>query len=338
VSYLKPPLTKYRGSLIGQCLGDALGFPVEGQSPNICADYVKQYVINPPTRMIGRSYFPFGQYTDDSQLARELIQSYVENGGNFHPERYAKRIADIFADNRIVGRGFATDTAARNLIAGSSWEESGIPTPSAGNGSAMRAAPIGLFFFDDIDSLTQTAIDQGRITHHDSRCNAGAVAIAGAVAQVLTKESLNISHFIDNITTWTGPVNQIFASGIANLHRWLKLSPIEAVKEISIYGVTSDFVNDGWRGISPFVVSSVIWSLYAFLKAPNDYLKAMAIAIGVGGDVDTTAAMTGAISGAYLGLEALPQTLFPFLTDQGTWKYNELLNLADSCYNLKFRS
>ena len=75
--------------------------------------------------------------------------------------------------------------------------------------------------------------------------------------------------------------------------------------------------------------------LYAFLKAPNDYLKAIGIAISVGGDVDTTAAMTGAISGAFLGIEALPQTLLPFLTDQGTWNYKELLDLADRCYNRK---
>ena len=334
---MRPSIQKYQGCLIGQCLGDALGFPVEGQSPSICADYVEKYVINPSTKMIGRSYFPFGQYTDDSQLARELIQSYVENDGKFIPEMYANRIADIFAENRIVGRGFATDTAARNLINGISWEESGVPAPSAGNGSAMRAAPIGLFFFDDTNTLIKTAIDQGRITHQDPRCNAGSITIAGAVAQVLTKEDLNQTHFINNLVTWTNPIDRTFARGISNLSQWLKISPLEAVKEISVYGVSSDFMNDEWRGISPFVISSVIWSLYAFLKAPNDYLKAIAIAIGVGGDVDTTAAMTGAIGGAFLGQEKLPQNLLPFLTDQGTWNYEELRDLVKQCYNLKFR-
>ena len=33
---------QFSGSLIGQCLGDALGFPVEGSPPDICASYVEQ--------------------------------------------------------------------------------------------------------------------------------------------------------------------------------------------------------------------------------------------------------------------------------------------------------
>ena len=31
-----PMETRFSGSLIGQCLGDAAGFPVEGHSPDIC--------------------------------------------------------------------------------------------------------------------------------------------------------------------------------------------------------------------------------------------------------------------------------------------------------------
>ena len=61
----------------------------------------------------------------------------------------------------------------------------------------------------------------------------------------------------------------------------------------------------------------------------------MCTAIAVGGDVDTTAAMAGAISGAYLGLEAVPSHLAHRLSDQGTWGYNKLAELAHRCYDLK---
>ena len=136
---------QFSGCLIGQCLGDALGFPVEGYPPSVCQKYVTETIKIGGSGDCGRGPFPFGQYTDDSQLARELIQSYVACEG-FSPDDYASRIAAIFAQERIVGRGRATDAAARRLIQGVSWEESGTPPPSAGNGSAMRAAPIGLFF------------------------------------------------------------------------------------------------------------------------------------------------------------------------------------------------
>ena len=58
-------------------------------------------------------------------------------------------------------------------------------------------------------------------------------------------------------------------------------------------------------------------------------------AIGVGGDVDTTAAMAGAVSGAYLGLKAIPLPLARRLTDQGTWGYAELVELTYKCYDIK---
>ncbi|WP_082218394.1 ADP-ribosylglycohydrolase family protein [Kamptonema formosum] len=54
--------------------------------------------------------YPFGQYTDDSQLARELLESYLACG-RFDPSDYARRIAAIFAENRIVGRGRATKSS-----------------------------------------------------------------------------------------------------------------------------------------------------------------------------------------------------------------------------------
>jgi ADP-ribosylglycohydrolase len=44
----------------------------------------------------------------------------------------------------------------------------------------------------------------------------------------------------------------------------------------------------------------VLWSLYSFLRSPEDYWETVCTAIAVGGDVDTTAAMAGAVSGAYL--------------------------------------
>ncbi|MFX1513309.1 MAG: ADP-ribosylglycohydrolase family protein [Promethearchaeota archaeon] len=332
---MKPSIFQFEGCLIGQCLGDALGFPVEGRNPNICHDYVLDYIKKTPNRMLGRVHFPFGQYTDDSQLARELIQSYVENNGEFDPELYADRIASIFAENRIVGRGFATHQAAHNLINGLSWEESGVPPPSAGNGSAMRAAPIGLFFFDNPKRLVKGAIDQGRITHTDPRCNAGAITIAGAVALALCREKIDTFEFLNNLIKWVKPVEKTITQGIENLTEWLKLSPDDAVKQIAPFGGDPQFQDNFWQNISPFVVCSVLWSLYAFLRTPNNYLETISTAIGVGGDVDTTAAMAGAISGAFLGIKAIPANLAHHVNDQSTWGYKELRDLAAKCYKLK---
>lgn len=332
-----PHKDQFSGCLIGQCLGDALGFAVEGFSPKACERYVEDILKTGKAGEFGHWPFPFGQYSDDSQLARELMQSYV-SCKKFDPADYAERIKLIFAEKRIVGFGYSTKEAAKRLCQGISWKESGAPPPSAGNGSAMRAAPIGLFFFDNPQMLIQAAHDQGRITHKDPRSSAGAVAISGAVALVLQEKTINPESFISTIADLAGAIDQGFASELKKLVQWLSLPPEEAVNFISRAGFDADYVDDDeWKGISGFVISSVLWSLYSFLRTPNDYWETICTAIEVGGDVDTTAAMAGAISGAYLGIGAVPSHLTNYLTDRGTWKFDELIELAHKCYGIKMQ-
>ncbi|MDH5781336.1 MAG: ADP-ribosylglycohydrolase family protein, partial [Dehalococcoidia bacterium] len=54
-------------------------------------------------------------------------------------------------------------------------------------------------------------------------------------------------------------------------------------------------------------LNSVPTAIYCFLKQPKSYKDSVIYAISLGGDTDTIASMAGAISGAYLGVEAIPQ-------------------------------
>ncbi len=328
-----PMRDRFRGCLVGQALGDALGFVVEGQSPSFCRRYAEERLGGGKVLGMGRRPYPFGQYSDDTQLARELMRSYAAKG-RFDPEDYAGRIAAIFSEGRIVGRGRATEEAAERLARGVAWDEAGTPPPSAGNGSAMRAGPVGLFFHDDPDGLAAAAREQGTITHRDTRCSAGAIAVAGAVALALGEGPVDRLHFLGRLSELTVRVEAPFAEALMSLSGWVGLPPEEAVVRILGVGAEGD-EDEGWAGISPFVVPSVLWSLYSFLRSPEDYRQTIRTAISVGGDVDTTAAMAGAVSGAHLGLSALPRNLAGRLTDQGSWGLPELTNLADECYEVK---
>jgi len=327
-----PAKDRFRGCLIGQCLGDALGMPVEGAPRQACREYVESVVRPGRPPQLGRGPFPFGQYTDDSQLARELLESYTLVRG-FDPVDCARRIADIFAEGRIVGQGRATAQAARRLQEGAAWDEAATPPPAAGNGSAMRAGPVGLMAFGDPDRLARIACDQGRITHADPRCSAGAVAIAGAVALALRSGPVDPDAFAATLAEWAGRVEPAFGKALVRLPQWAAMTDDEALPEMAVQGLEPArrdlYPTDC---ITPFVVPSVLWSLRAFLASPDDYLVAMATAIGCGGDVDTTAAMAGAVSGARLGLSALPQDLAACLTDRGTWGLEDLVALADEAW------
>ena len=246
----RPTREQFSGCLVGQCLGDALGFRVEGSPPDICTSYVEQLrTCGAEHPLDAHDAYPFGQYTDDSQLARELMVSYAALG-RFDPADYAARIRSIFAENRIVGRGLATDAAAQRLMAGVPWEEAGTPPPHAGNGTAMRAGPVGLLFGDHPDQMIQVAHDQGRITHKDARCSAGSVAIAGAVALAARLGKIEAPLFVWQLSEWVRRFEEHFAEHVLQLTKWLELPPGQAAPIISRCG-PRDFLDD-WRWISPF--------------------------------------------------------------------------------------
>lgn len=154
-----------------------------------------------------------------------------------------------------------------------------------------------------------------------------------AVALALRSEPINAHPFLDQLRDWVQGIETSLSLGLERLKEWADLPPEGAVGPISRFGLEAGL--EVWEGISPFVTGSVLWSLYAFLRTPEDYWKTICTAIVAGGDVDTTAAMAGAISGAHLGLEALPLPLAHHLTDQGSWGFTELVDLAGKVYRLK---
>jgi len=322
--------SQFVGCLIGQCLGDALGFVKEGASAIACSRYVED-VLRPKKV----DELTWGQYSDDSQLARELLLSYVSKG-RFDHKDFARRIMVLFDRGRVVGGGFASARAAHRLVEGVQLDEAGEPPPYAGNGTAMRAAPIGLIYYDTPERLVEASHDQSRITHQDKRCSAGAIAIAGAVAQALYRDPIDVEEFCVTLSNWTRGYDPVLADALAsNMCGWIKLQPIDALTKISVVGLRGEFFNQRWEGISPFVTTSVLWSLYSFLRTREDYWESICTAITSGGDVDTTAAMTGAISGARVGIDDIPNNWARRVTDRGEWEYDDLVRLAEQCYETR---
>src|SRR5512147_831876 len=128
---MRPSEDRFSGCLIGQCVGDAVGFMVEGSSPEVCRPYANAVLLAGQPYEGRRGGFAFGQYSDDSQLARALMQSYVERG-RFDPSDYAAKIAALFSEGLVVGGGWSTAQAAARLAQGVPWERAGTPPPSAG--------------------------------------------------------------------------------------------------------------------------------------------------------------------------------------------------------------
>ncbi len=318
--------TALTGCLLGQALGDALGFVVEARPPDVAAEYVQRYLRAGRAGELANRGFPFGQYSDDTQLARELVVSYAD-AGRWSAEAFAGRLAALFAEGRDVGAGPGTRAAAMRLLEGTHWTRSGTPAPYAGNGSAMRAAPLGLLFGENIRSMVEATVEQSLITHLDSRCSAGAVAVAGAVSLAAKRAPVSNEELLGALAELTAPVDQSVTEAIRGLQRWAHLSPAGAAHRLHEERLDPTLAGE-WQGISAFVTPSVVWSLYAFLHTPDDYWGTVCTAIGIGGDTDTMAAIAGAISGARLGPGALPARLVEQVNDRGAWGSEALTELA----------
>ena len=315
------------GSILGQALGDALGFVVEAQPPELARVYVDGWLRNGRAGEWAHPDFPFGQYSDDTQLARELLRSF-EDARGWDASAFAARVAELFREGRDVGAGRGTRSAALRLLLGVPWRESGTPAPYAGNGAAMRAGPLGLLLHDRA-AMCRSAQEQSRITHLDPRCAAGAAAVAGAVA-ISGEAALAGDDFLDEVASCAETDDGTVAAAIRGLKEWKSLAPGDAARFVHESGLDPAHM-DRWSGISAFVTPSVLWSLYAFLRSPDDYWETVCTAIRVGGDTDTMAAIAGAISGARLGVDALPPELTARVNDRGEWGADALACLARTC-------
>jgi ADP-ribosylglycohydrolase len=315
------------GALIGLALGDALGFVVEAQPPAAALAYAELLRVG---RAGERSHpdFPFGQYSDDTQLARELLLSVADAGG-WNPAGFAARVAALVLEGRDVGAGPGTRRAGLRLALGAPWTHAGTPAPYAGNGSAMRVAPLGAVYRDEA-RCRQYAAEQSRVTHRDPRCAAGAVAIAGATALASDPGPIDADAFLHRLAGWVEPEHREFAAAVRELRAWIGLEPARAAERLRAAGLDPGHETQ-WRGISAYVLPSVIWSLYAFLRTPDDWWATVCTAIAAGGDTDTMGAMAGGIAGARVGISALPAPLIARLTDRGAWDGGALTALAVRC-------
>lgn len=305
-----------------------MGFVVEAQAPEVARVYVEGWLRAGRAGEWPHPQFPFGQYSDDTQLARELLRSFLDARG-WEPSVFAVRLAELFRHRRDVGAGRGTRSAALRLLMGVPWSESGTPAPYAGNGAAMRAGPLGLLLPEQ-QAMCRAAREQARITHLDPRCAAGAAAVARAVAVAAARLPIDAAGFLDEVADCAETDEVSVGRAIRGLGEWVALPPARAARYVHESGLDPAHI-DRWQGISAFVTPSLLWSLYAFLRSPDDYWETICTAIWVGGDTDTMAAIAGAISGARLGVEALPAELLGRLNDRGEWGAVALAELARSC-------
>lgn len=272
-------------TLVGCAIGDALGNPFETKP-----------VSYPPliewdgTFKEGGTFWwgQPGQYTDDTLMSLCLARSLARNQ-RFNPVDVANEYLAWYISKNTRGIGGTTAQAMINLKAGMPWYQSGITGDHiGGNGTAMRAPSIGLFFRNNLNACVKAAHEDAIITHNSIEPITGSIAIASGVAQLANGS--NPLTVLENVAERAGDTVVGFKLNEVLKHLEAGTNVKDALKDI------------GSQGYVPETVGAA----YYCLLVNNNFRDTVVMAVKAGGDTDTTAAIAGAMAGTLYGLDQIP--------------------------------
>ncbi len=281
---------RMRGVLLGTAVGDAVGLPAEGVSRRRIG---KLFPGRWRHRLVGR----YGMLSDDTEHTLFIAQALLAHPNSV--ERFSRRLGWSLRGWLLslpAGIGMATGKAILKLWLGFPAHKSGIH--SAGNGAAMRVAPIGAFYADDGDKLAEYVHASTIITHTDPRAEIGALAVARVVAwcfQSGAKERIEGNNLFELLRS------------CGDDPEWSELTDKMAVA-IAEQKPVAEFADTlgQQKGVSGYVYRSVPVALYAWYHHFGDFEATLSAVFNCGGDTDTVGAITGAMVGAVVGEQGIP--------------------------------
>jgi ADP-ribosylglycohydrolase len=294
-------LSRARIALEGLSVGDALGGFFEGSTrlPHAVA------TRTPPSA-------PW-HYTDDTQMALSIM-AILRQFGAIDQDELARSFAEHYERSR--GYGPATRTLLARIQRGANWREETRTIfkgqGSFGNGAAMRVAPLGAFFADDLDALVEQARRSAEITHSHPEGIAGAIAVAAAAAWAWRMRGADLptqQQFFDSI------LPLVPESEVANRLRQARDLPVDQ----PIEDVAAALGNG--RNIS--AQDTVPFAIWCAAKHLGDYAAAFWLTASGLGDVDTTCAIVGGIVACYTGVEGIPDVWMAAREQLPAWPFGE---------------
>ncbi len=286
--------TRGAACLTGGGIGDAWGKATEcvtrAETTNLYGYPIKDFFRAPPWHKC--AHLAANQYTDDTQQTIILAQSLISKNG-LDIIDFSARIAEwgkkcFYVPGFDRWAGTSSLLAASKLAEGISTTQSGI-TFTSSCGSAMRAAPIGIFYAD-FDTCIKMARSSSMPTHNSEVSKDGAAAVAGMVNLLIhgKMEPIEAANKLVGAL-----INRDILSSIAKAIYYANEKPDMAAKII---------------GTDSSAKETVGYAVYCFLHSFNDFEATIVTAANVdNGDSDTIAAIAGNFSGAYNGFEAIPK-------------------------------
>ncbi|MEL6309576.1 MAG: ADP-ribosylglycohydrolase family protein [Chloroflexota bacterium] len=277
-------LTRARTSLTGLSVGDALGGFFELSSPRNLSHFVTNRT--PPQGT--------WRFTDDTNMALS-IYAILREHQHINQDALAQSFVKHYDRSRGYGRGMRAMVA--RIGKGQHWREVSYNfyggNGSYGNGGAMRVAPIGAYFADDLPACITNARASAEITHAHPEGIAGAITIAIAAALAHQHRTTDITS-----TEFMHAVCEHIPSSEVKTHCERAIAfPIDTPRIELV-----ESLGNGTKMTAQRTVPLALW-LSAHYR--NNFEEAIWQTLSCGGDTDTIGAMVGGIVAVSAGMAGI---------------------------------
>lgn len=286
-----------RAAFLGLALGDALGATTEFMTPG---EIRAKYKLHRKIRGGGWLGLKSGQVTDDTEMSLALARAVIEQGGWNLPA-----IADQFLlwmKGKPIDIGATVRAGIRKYLLTGALE---VPPNDwdAGNGAAMRMAPVALFSLGSEELFESCTLQQAHLTHNHPLSDAACLCV-GRMTQAAM---LGADRF--------------------ELHKLTR----------ALVAEFPNFRFNHYAGHASGYIVDTLQTVFHYLFTTGSFEECLIGIVNQGGDADTTGAIAGMIAGAFYGLDALPaqwlKKLNPEVRQQVETAAAELLRLSPASGN-----
>lgn len=278
------PVARAFCSLEGLSVGDSFG---------------ERYFVSSAEEMIAARYLPRPpwRFTDDTQMALSIV-SILRRCGHIDQDLLATDFSEHYDEMR--GYGPAMNRLVPMIWLPGAWRMMAHRLfqgqGSFGNGAAMRVAPLGAYFADNLQTSASNAALSAEVTHSHPEAVAGAitVAIAASLAWQLrgAPRLPKPAEFIDLVLPYV-PAGQVREG-------------LESARDLHPDASVNAAVATLGNGDGVSAQDTVPFVLWCAAQHLDNYEEALWLTVSGLGDRDTTCAMVGGIVACCTGVEGIP--------------------------------
>lgn len=236
-------------------------------------------------------------FTDDTEMSMSVVSTLAGHGAVAQDE-LARSLAEHYDYERAYGPSMHRVLA--RIREGEGWRRVTNDTfegqGSYGNGAAMRAAPLGAFFADDLSAVSEQAALSAQVTHAHPEGIAGAVAVALAAAEACRCRAAGCrpSHeeFLGRIV-----------EGLAQSEVRSKLARARSMEQVASLDFPVSVLGNGMNMSAQDTVPFALWCCGQSLE---NYEEALWLTVSAGGDRDTLCAIVGGVVASFVGADGIP--------------------------------